>query len=261
MIGPQVRGAVVLLAPWIIALEPASTSAQVNIERFRRGDTPPGMSGFVGMDLSARTGNVEIVEFEPNGAVTYTGARLTTMLIGSANFGWQGRESFSNEALLHVRQVFRTQAQLRPEVFAQIDYDKARLLTFRGLLGAGIRVRLYQADVNQFWLGSSYMFEYENLRLPDTAVHPDQTSVHRWSNYISMVIGIGDRSRITSAVYVQPQVDAPKDVRLLSQSTLAVGISGQFSLVVSFDMRYDSRPPTDIRPFDTRLRTGASVGF
>jgi hypothetical protein len=261
MIAPQVRGAVVLLAPWIFALEPSSTSAQVNIERLRSGDTPPGMSGFVGMDLSARTGNVEIVEFEPNGAVTYASAHRTTVLIGSASFGWQGRESFSNEALLHVRQVFRTQEQLRPEIFAQVNYDKPRLLTFRGLFGAGIRVRLHQSDANQLWLGSGYMFEHERLGLPDTAAHSDQTSVHRWSNYVSMVIGIGDRSRITSAMYVQPRFDAPKDVRLLSQSTLAVGISGQFSLVVSFDMHYDSRPPDDIHSLDTRLESGVSVGF
>jgi hypothetical protein len=183
------------------------------------------------------------------------------MFIASASFGWQDGKSFSNEALLHTRQVFRTQAQLQPEAFAQIDYDKARLLTFRGLFGAGIRVRLYQSDGNQFWLGSSYMFESEHLRLPDTAVHPDQTSAHRWSNYVSMAIGIGDRSRITSALYVQPQIDAPEDVRLLSQSTLAVGISGQFSLAVSFDMRYDSRPPDDIRSLDTRLETGVSMRF
>ena len=261
MIARQVRGAVVLLAPWIIALVPTSTGAQVNVERLRSGDTPPGMSGFVGMDLSARTGNVEIVELEPNGAITYASAHRTTILIGSASFGWQGRESFSNEALLHARQVFRTQAQLQPEVFAQVNYDKARLLTFRGLFGAGIRVRLYQSDANQLWLGSSYMFEHEHLQLSDTAAHPVKTSVHRWSNYISMAIGIGDRSRITSALYVQPQVDAPEDVRLLSQTTLAVGISGQFSLVVSLDMHYDSRPPDDIHSLDTRLETGVSVGF
>ncbi len=95
MNAPPVRGAVVLLAPWIIAFEAPSTAAQVNIESLRSGDTPPGMSGSLGMDLSVRTGNVEIVEIKPNGRVAYAGAHLTTTVIASASFGWQGGERFS----------------------------------------------------------------------------------------------------------------------------------------------------------------------
>jgi len=61
---------------------------------------------------------------------------------------------------------------------------------------------------------------------------------------------------ITSTIYIQPTVSDWGDVRELVNLRLASSITDELDLTVSFDLRYDSRPPDGIDALDTSLRTG-----
>ena len=111
------------------------------------------------------------------------------------------------------------------------------------------------------WPGSGYMFEYERLELPDTASHPRTASVHRWSSYLTSRLSAGARTTVVATVYGQPRFDEIADFRILSDVSLAVSITRTLSLSISFELRYDSRPPDDVVSLDTQLTNGISVGF
>ena len=187
------RHGVILGKVLILVLGISQASAQVNIEKLRKDEERKGFSGSFDLDLSSRTGNVEVLELAIGGRVDHMSESTTTFLVGSSDLGWEGGERYSNEALVHLRQVYRYRPWLRPEGFVQIDYDKSRSLTFRGLLSGGLRLGLYRHTPVQFWWGSTYMFEHEQLDLTSGAVHPRRTSVHRWSNYLSSKVGLTSR--------------------------------------------------------------------
>lgn len=245
----------------IVALATSHASAQVNVEKFRTNEDQSGFSGSLGFDVSARGGNVELLQFGILGRLSYVGAAVTTFLVGNTDLGWEAGKRFSNEALLHLRQVYRRGSRLRPEAFVQVNYNESRLLTFRWLVGGGLRTALYRTETTQFWWGSAYMFEYERLDLGADAVHPRRTSVHRSSNYLSSKVGLNGQSALFWTIYIQPRFDDPEDVRILNEARLGVELNHSLSLAMTLRMHYDSRPPDGKHSLDTALKSGIAIDF
>ena len=239
----------------------APATAQVNIEQLRRDDADRGVSGSMGLDFAFRTGNVEIVKFDITGRLDYAVNDFRTFVTAGVDFGWEGGNTFSSEAIVHVRQVFRGEDRIKPEFFQQINYDKLRALQFRGLLGGGVRFTLARWNGSRIWYGTAYMFEREHLDLPAGSVHPDRTSYHRWSHYLSSRVPLNDNAGVVWTVYAQPRFDDFGDVRVLADTRLIVGVAGPAAVSMSFLVRWDSRPPDDIEGLDTAFKTGIRVSF
>ncbi len=236
-------------------------AAQVNIESLRPDENALGVSGTAGLDLSVRTGNVDIVQFTLRGRLDHNSERSSTLLIVNGDLGFQGGDRFSNAALVHLRQGYRVRPRFGPEAFAQVNYNKPQRLDLRWLVGGGVRIGLLAAETAQIRVGSAYMFEHERLDLPLGAQHPRTTNVSRWSNYVSVRVEFGRDIVLTAINYLQPRIDRFGDLRNLSEVDLTVPVSQRISLLVSFDLRYDSRPPDDVRSLDTALKTGITAGF
>jgi putative salt-induced outer membrane protein YdiY len=105
------------------------------------------------------------------------------------------------------------------------------------------------------------MLEHERLALPDSALHPQQTIVVRSSSFLTLRVTSGEGFVVTSTTYLQPDVLALRDVRLLENLRLASSITESVAITVSFNLRYDSRPPDGVAMVDTVLRTGVRYTY
>lgn len=242
-----------------LAAAPGVLRAQVNIERLRRTPAGMGLSGSAGANLTARTGNVQLVLLTLNGRVDYTQRHWLAFAVGNTDVGWQGGRRFSNSGLLHLRYNYLVTPAVAGEVFAQIDYDKARLLAFRAVTGAGPRFTVGDTASWRLAFGTDYMLEHERLDLPVGAPGPASTLVSRWSNYVSVSYASRPRLAAAATIYAQPRFDDFSDTRILGDAQLAVQLVGSVSLTVSSHLRYDSQPPQGIRPVDTALTTGVTL--
>ena len=236
------------------------SGAQVNIERIR-GSGARGFSGAAKLDLSTRSGNEDVHRVGLNGVGRYGGQRFSELLAIKQQVGWANGRRFSNQGLVHLRLVHHTKKRLQIEGFTQSDYNRSRKLDFRALLGGGLRALLLESKSVEFWWGSGYMFEHERLELDAGDRHAAETSVHRWSNYISAQASISQRVEFTWSGYLQPQIGAWGDVRVLSESQLSADLGGPFSLEISYNLRFDSKPPLDVAELDSALNSGLSVRF
>lgn len=232
---------------------------QVNIERLRRGPAAEGFVASAAANLTARTGNVRLTLLAAEGRVDYAGRRWTAFVVGSADVGWQGGQRFSNAGLVHVRTGRTLTGALAVEAFGQVDYDRARRLRSRSVLGAGLRAGLETSTAWRLTAGTGYMFERERLELADGATHPAATDVSRWTSYLSLHFREGERLSIASTFYAQPRLADLADVRALADARLGVQLVGSLSLTVTTRLRLDSRPPDGIADLDTTLTTGVSL--
>ncbi len=240
---------------------PPSISAQVNTEKFRKNFYEEGLSGHLELDFSSRSGNVDITEVTVEHRNDYVWKNMITFVIIKGDYGWQGGSQYSDEALVHLRNVFKIKANLQPEIFTQIDYNKKRLLTFRGLIGGGFRFAINNNNITKLWYGASLMVEHERLDLSGIENHEENTKVIRWSSYLSSNINFNEQIIWTSTTYFQPIINDLKDIRLLSETNLELRLIKRLSLILGFQMRYDSEPPKGIKSFDTTLRTGIGITF
>ncbi|MDE2742886.1 MAG: DUF481 domain-containing protein [Gemmatimonadota bacterium] len=234
--------------------------AQVDIESLRRDDQA-GFFGSVAIDLTLRAGNVELFECGPELSLSYSRVEDTFIFIGSGDLGWEGKERFSNEALAHLRYVRAVASRLHGEAFGQVNYDRSRRLDFRGLVGGGIRWALIAPGESSFWLGSSLMFEHERNELTPADDHAAQTSLVRWSNYLSADIELGEAAQLAGTAYVQPAVRQFDDYRVLWDVVLKVSITEALSSTTSVAFQRDSDPLKGVAGSDFSLTTGLALDW
>ena len=122
--------------------------------------------------------------------------------------------------------------------------------------GGGVRISFASGEWGQFGMGAALMLEHERLDLPDIAVHDDRTTDIRGSYFLTLRLVPNENLVITSTTYLQPTVSSWGDLRALANLRLATSVTEELDLTVSFDLRYDSRPPDLISALDTSLRTG-----
>ncbi len=235
--------------------------AQVNIEKFRNNAQVSGFSGIIEFDVSHRTGNVELTTLEVEGRLNHVRDTMQSFIIVRNDYGWQGGKQFSNEGLIHVRHVFRTQSALQPEIFIQSDYNKNRLLNYRALAGLGVRRVLYSSANMVFKAGTALMPEREEYDVDSTNSQNKEVTVFRWSNYITANIPVGEHFRWTSTTYIQPDVENFGDIRVLADTELSIKLFTRWRLVIAFNLRYDSEPPDGIESLDTELEPGLVFEF
>lgn len=248
---------------WLVALILSAlignVEAQVNIEKMRTEGGETGLSGAALFDLKVRSGNVDVWGFNLESQIGMIRQQRSFLLITQGELEWQDGERDSNEGLLHLRHELRHRERIWPECFAQIDYNKARSLEFRGLIGGGLRTRLYRTGGMQIWWGTAYMLEHERL---EAAVRSDRVvTVHRWSNYVNIKVDIDAHARGMLTLYAQPRFTAWGDVRILGDARLEADLIGPLSLSLSANARYDSRPPAAVDDLDLRLGSGLEIEF
>ncbi len=245
----------------MILLASSGLLAQVNIEKFRLDQEKIGFAGRFGVDFSLKSGNSNVTQIGANGRLNYSGGAFYSFLVFKGDYGWNNGREFSNDALLHWRTVRSLSEKVQGEAFAQIDYNKARLLLFRDLLGAGLRFKIYKSEVLKTRWGFGGFVEQEQYDLPSDAAHPQQPTAVRASTYLSNEITVSGTATLTSIVYYQPQIDRTADLRILSENVLAVKLSRLTDVNIIVDLRHDSAPPDGKKKTDVNSRCGIAVKF
>jgi hypothetical protein len=212
--------------------------------------------------VSLHRGNVDFTLVELGGRLDHSAAGSTTFLVGRGDLGFQDGERFTRSGMIHLRRVQGSASgRVAMEFFGQVDHDRSRDLSFRALVGAGPRVRIVDRGGAEVHWAAGYMFEHERLDLEPEDPHPDRTSHHRLTTYVTANVPVAEGGAASATVYAQPRLDAWDDVRVLAEARLAAELSARLALTVTWNLRHDSRPPRGVSRVDTVLKTGLTVAF
>lgn len=245
----------------MLSLLPAVVNAQVNIEKFLQDQENAGISGKLGIDFSLKSGNSDVRQIGSSGRLNYNGITFYSFLVFKGEYGWNNGREFSNDALLHWRFVSSAAEKVQWEAFAQIDYNKARLLLFRDLLCGGLRFKLLKTEVLKTRIGTGLFVEQEQYDLPVASTHPRRFQALRASTYLSNEIALAGQVTLTSIVYFQPDVRNYRDWRILSENVLSVDLGKYVDLSITIDLRHDNVPPDGKKKTDLNSRCGLAIKF
>jgi hypothetical protein len=245
-----------LLGLFFFCLCSSTSFAQVNVELYRR---TTGIRGNVGLHVGGASGNTDF--FTGGGAanITYNKPDYAILLLGDGLLGFRDGKSFSNQGLVHLRYTRTKPSRFQPETFSQTDYAHSRKLSFRALIGAGLRTIIYEAKTYSFTMGNSLMWEREHMDLDAMDPHPDRTSVFRSSNYVNFQVQ--KKATITLTGYYQLKVSDVSDVRLLGNLQIASRVAGPLQQVTTIRYRRDSRPPLNVHKNDITIGTSFALSF
>lgn len=240
----------------LAALLPALAVAQVNTERMRR-IVDEGFHIQVSASGAYATGNTEFLQVNSGGRIDAVQGDHAGFIVSQFSLARANDAAVLSRAFAHIRYNNDVTPLVTAELFAQVERDEQQLLARRYLVGGGVRFNVIDEATHGFALGTTPMFELEQLR--EGAVLPggDTESIgYRLSNYVTGRFKVSETTFASATTYVQPRLNDFNDVRVLAQGRLGVDVNKNLRVQLTANTRYDSRPPVGIEETDFSVTGG-----
>lgn len=216
-----------------------NTQAQiVNIESQRRIFSKDTTEWFGSVDLgfNLTENGSRIFSITGNAHLEYLSHKslwisLTNYQVINAN-----GESFVNDGFQHLRYNRPLSKRITAEVFGQIQYNEKLKIRLRGLAGIGPRFQVLSLEKGLFFIGTHYMYQYEEIANP-SIIHRD----HRLSCYLSVNYQFSPGFKVVNTSYYQPLLTDLSITRISSQTSILLQISSHLAFRSTFSISLDNR--------------------
>lgn len=236
--------------------------AIVNIEDMRIGSPRAGFSGSFSLTFDGSSGNTRTAETGLNARLQWQQARTTDFVIAAYDYAKSNDVRNTNRRFLHARHVRQFAPTRAWEAFAQAAEDEFARLSFRRLLGGGLRFVLAEEPKRTgIYFGIGAFFAAERLAPRAGTNDAGDSTFWQGNLYLSYKHRINDSLNLASTTYYQPRLDNGADMRILEQAALKVRMTDQLSLKLLLNLAYDSRPPEEVKRTDTSYLTALHYQF
>lgn len=249
------------LSPLIFTLYTCPAAAIVNMDDLHFKQHEEGLSGSINLQASSSSGNTKSSNMSFSNQLQWNQKDYINLLVLGYEYGETNDTRSQNKSFIHGRHVRHYSENLDYEFYSQAEKNEFTRLTYRALLGAGLRIPFADSDNHNAYLGIGGFREEEKIA-PDNGNEQEETTRRgRWNFYIMSRYKLADRIKFSNTLYWQPRVTEAADRRALFISTLAIKTTRQFSVQFSFESAYDSQPPSGVEKKDTTFKTGIVYSF
>ncbi|MCB0721125.1 MAG: DUF481 domain-containing protein [Ignavibacteriae bacterium] len=226
---------------FVLLFTSTSFSQVVNIEARRLRTEKDGWAGEASADFFVLKEVSTVYAIEGKAQIQFKKDKSLFLFLSDLGFIKADDKDFQNSGFQHIRYNYKlTDTFLRWEVFTQAQFNKVRDIKLRLLAGTGPRFKLYDTDKMRFYIGTLYMYEYEERQS-----EPIIERENRISSYFSYTFNIG-KLLLFGTVYYQPEVTQLDDYRLVNQTDLEFKIFDEFKFVIKYRLLYDTFPPPSV---------------
>jgi len=251
----------ILFSLFLVLVSLGVEAQMVNIESQRMQTDSVRFAGNMNFNLAYQENNsISLFMLKSALATQYKSKSLKDifMVLGNFDLTKSGSQEFSNSAFGHFRYNRKFSSFFRWEAFAQVQYNKLLSVGIRTLAGTGPRLKLLNKKNGVGYLGTLYMYEYEET----TELNPEIHRNHRLSSYITFSISIPKiKGEFVTTSYYQPRLDKFNDFRFSNQSHLAFHLTQKLRWTTGFSFLYDEFPPAGVSKRALSLDQGFRIEF
>ncbi|MEM6321361.1 MAG: DUF481 domain-containing protein [Bacteroidota bacterium] len=178
----------------------------------------------------------EVFNIRGKAQIEFTYFDKLLISITDFNFVKANNTNFVNEGFQHLRYNSKMNDWLTFELFGQVQYNERANIALRTLAGTGLRYQLFEKGKDRGFLGTSYMYEFEEESLEEI-----KHNNHRLSTYLSFSWHPQENIQVASTSYFQPLFTQWSDYRLSSQTSVIFSFSKRLDFRSTFSIVYDSR--------------------
>ncbi len=258
----RMKNTIIPLTVLFTTLFSLPANAIVNVENMRVGQTEPGLSGNLDLSITGKRGNTDKDEYGINGRIQNNIDKMTNFVVASYDYGEVSDVTNTNKTFIHARHVKQFQPRRAWEAFVQAEENEFARLSFRGLVGAGLRFTLTEtAEQLGLYLGAGAFWSRETLdQRPGLTDHGTE-SFGRANLYLVYKHKLNEQLNLVSTTYYQPRLNQAGDFRALEQAGLSVKMTNSLSIKLSLDIGHDSHPAQSIDKTDSSYNTRLSYQF
>lgn len=241
---------------FLILFSLSSFSQVVNIEKKRNSDSEKGIQGEFGLSASIKENGKQIIQGNNTIKLQYNNRKSTVLLFNDLVLMSVDNNNLVNEGFQHLRYNHELVPKiLIGEAFIQHQYNSIKKLNRRVLVGGGPRFQIVANDTLRIFFGPLVMFEHEEL-LEGTI-----NRRARMSAYLSLSVNLFGKGMLSTVAYYQPSLNRLDNYRISNDTSMKLKITKKLSYVLTFNMAFDSQPPSEIEKLFYTLQNGISYSF
>lgn len=233
-----------------------ATAQVMDIESKRIPTDSNGFAGSVDFSFSINQYNEMAFNLTNKLHIQYKYRKHLVLALNDISFIKRGENAFQNYGLGHLRYNYTLKDWLKWEVFTQASYNELIRMKLRVLAGTGPRFKLSRLEKYKFYIGTAYMFEYDDIS-QDSIKRYD----HRLSTYFSFTLKPAPIIRIVSTTYYQPKFNDWGDFRISGNIGTYFTLAKNFHFKLEFSYNYDRKPPSDTPNLYYTLTNGLVYRF
>ncbi len=249
----------------------------LNVEKTRiKGDSANYFVGNVGVNFSINNRNLSdtgegiyFIGLVATSDVGYLAQHTSYFLLSQFQYNATSEQDINSTGYGHFRTTFRRKQPLSYETFAQLQYDQGRGMVLRGLIGGNIRLRIYEAERSNLYVGIGAMREREVWEVPSGLV-TDGTSAVRsiniWksTNYLVTNVSLNEFISFNAIAYFQTGYDPQAEFfrhRLSLDTNVLVKVTARLALSTYAGFTYENQPIVPITKLVYSVTNGIQLSF
>ncbi|MCB0420669.1 MAG: DUF481 domain-containing protein [Bdellovibrionales bacterium] len=228
--------------------------AFINVEEVRNAKKE-GTTREITISISGKAGNTDTKDYLVESILYTRNTQKEYLALIAYEYGESQQIEDANNLNLHLRHSFALSPHLFQEVYGQYQTNKFTRLSFRGLLGTGVRFPILSSEKLYFYLGAGAFYSSETLEERVGTTDDGTLEIGRGNFYIAAARPIGERTLISGSVYFQPNFRSVHDHRVHGQTTFKFNVEKNFSLSLFYKVAHDNEPPELVKTTDSQYGT------
>jgi len=226
----------------VILLTFTSLAQVINVEK-KRKENKDGWQGLIALSLGFDKNTKEILQAKNNIALQYNKKAHTVLIFNDIDLMLVDSSKIINSGFQHLRYNYTLfdSSFITFETFVQYQYNTIKLLKSRYISGLGPRFKIFENQNLNLSISTLLMYEQEEL----SDGKKTQTKVLKGDFYSTLSLKITEALSINNVTYYQPQLVQFTNYRISSESNLTFKIANKISLGITYELSFDSNPPTD----------------
>lgn len=251
-----------------LATVPNASAQILNVEKNRlQKDTARVWLGNTSLTANYRRQQIEVFDLVWVTNAAYLSKLHNYLFISHVNLVRVSGNNVISDAYTHARVNFVHQRSVSYEMFAQYQYDRARGLVERALLGGGLRLKLADGNKATLVLGPGLMMERERWDPPAGAPEPPVGPTRESNNFLKSTTYLSLRWEpregiaINGITYYQARFDAFFHPRLSGEIAMTYKLNEWLGFTSRLSGQYDNIPIVPIERINVLFSNGVQVKF
>ena len=235
--------------------------AIVNMDGLHFDNNEDKFSADVDFSISGSSGNSDTSKAVLNTQLDWVDQNSINLVILGYQYGESNNVRSVNKSFIHYRYIHKLNNSMDWELFGQLETNEFTRLSYRGLIGSGIRYSVVNTEKHRAFLGAGGFYSKEEIEFTPGLTDDGVEEITRANFYFLSKYKITSAMSFSNVVYYQPRLNRLSDYRALLETKLDIKIHKDLSFRLSLDIEHDSEPSQTIKSTDISYLTGFVFKF
>lgn len=252
-------GSVVIFS--LLSIFPITTMAIVNMDGLHFDNKKDTFTADLDLTVSGSSGNSNTAKTALNAQFSWIAEKSINLAILGYQYGKSNDVRSANKAFIHYRYIYQLNNTIDWELFGQLETNEFTRLSYRGLLGSGIRFSVAKSEQHHAFLGVGGFYSKEKIKFTSGLTDDGVEEFTRANFYFLSKYRVNPEINFANVLYYQPHLSRFSDYRALLETKFDFKINEDLSFRLSLDIEYDSEPSQAIKSTDVGYMSGLVFNF